>query len=224
MSCRFTVRPGRSLPQSVRITPIPPDLLCLGFVEWVTARRKAGAVEVFQSLHRVGTVTSGEIMSEWSQEYRKTVGAAEGPLSDFHRFRHTVRSELAAIHVGPETADASTGHHATESSEREVYTRINASTAFEALGRLKFPLDLPRIYQMPFDASSDTQRPMAARCKPSGVPGSPEAPDVSPGLHTPAMSRLRAPRIRRRPSAFRGAKLNSIALCPMLIHPRPGSP
>ena len=143
MSCRFTVRPGRSLPQSVRITPIPPDLLCLGFVEWVTARRKAGAVEVFQSLHRVGTVTSGEIMSEWSQEYRKTVGAAEGPLSDFHRFRHTVRSELAAIHVGPETADASTGHHATESSEREVYTRINASTAFEALGRLKFPLICP---------------------------------------------------------------------------------
>ena len=119
MSCRFTVRPGRSPPQSVRITPIPPDLLRLGFVEWVTARRKAGAVEVFQSLHRVGTVTSGEIMSEWSQEYRKTVGAAEGPLSDFHRFRHTVRSELAAIHVGPETADASTGHHATESSERD---------------------------------------------------------------------------------------------------------
>jgi integrase len=139
---------------SERVIPVPPELIRLGFIEWATSRREAGTVKLFETLHRVGAVTPAEIMSEWNREYRKNVGAATGPLNGFHRFRHTVRSALAALHVGRETADALTGHGATGSSGTKIYTHIDAGTIFDALGRLKFPLELPRIYQVPFNAAS----------------------------------------------------------------------
>lgn len=132
--------------QSERVLPVPPDLLRLGFPEWVQRRRDAGAVKLFPSLHRLGAVTPGEIMSEWNREFRKTVGAPSGALNGYHRFRHTVRSGLAALHVGKETADALTGHGATGSSGTKVYTHIGVGTIYEALGRLRFPLDLPRVF------------------------------------------------------------------------------
>lgn len=142
--------------QSERIIPVPPDLIRLGFLEWVAARRDGGAVKLFQTLHRVGAVTPAEIMSEWNREYRRAVGAASGPLNGFHRFRHTVRSALAALHIGKETADALTGHGVTGSSGTVDYTHIDAEDIYKALERLKFPLDLPRIYQTPYEAPSAT--------------------------------------------------------------------
>lgn len=132
--------------QSERLIPVAPELIRLGFVEWAEAQREAGAVKLFPSFHRQGAVTPGEIMSEWNREYRRAIGAAPGPLNGFHRFRHTIRTRLAALQIGVETADTLTGHAAQGSSGRKVYTHVDAKVVYEALGRLSFPLELPQVF------------------------------------------------------------------------------
>jgi integrase len=139
--------------QSERLIPVAPELIRLGFVGWAKAQREAGAVKLFPSFHREGAVTPGEIMSEWNREYRRIVGAAAGPLNGFHRFRHTIRTRLAALQIGPETADTLTGHAAQGSSGRRVYTHVDAKVVYEALARLRFPLKLPRVFTGTHDHS-----------------------------------------------------------------------
>ena len=142
--------------KSARITPIAPELLRLGFIEWATARREAGAVRLFQSLNRGGAVTPGETMTEWNRQYRLSVGAAMGPLNGYHRFRHTIVTAMAALDIRIDTGEALTGHSSKGSSGSAGYTHIFAKSIFAALERVKFPLELPRIYQTPFKVASDT--------------------------------------------------------------------
>ena len=141
--------------QSERVIPVPPEVIRLGFIDWVAARREAGAVKLFDSLHRGGAVTPGETMTEWNRQYRLSVGAAIGPLNGFHRFRHTIRSALGALQVSRDIADALTGHGKTGSSGSTDYTHIDAVDIMKAIESLKFPVDLPRIYQTPLEAPND---------------------------------------------------------------------
>ena len=77
-----------------------------------------------------------------------------GPLNGFHRFRHTVRSALGALQVSRDIADALTGHGKTGSSGSKDYTHIDAVDILKAIECLEFPVELPRIYQTPFEGPS----------------------------------------------------------------------
>jgi hypothetical protein len=132
--------------ESVRKVPVSVECLRLGFLEFAQARKKSGEGKLFRSFHREGKVTPGEIFSEWMRDYRAKVGTAPGALNGHHRFRHTIRTALAALHIGIETADALTGHAATGSSGRRIYTHVGLVTIREALGRVTFPLELPRVF------------------------------------------------------------------------------
>lgn len=77
---------------------------------------------------------------QWFRYFRKAVGLPSGPLEGSHKFRHWIRSALAEKHVGEATADAITGHAATGSSGRKVYTATASLRAMrEALDRLEYP-------------------------------------------------------------------------------------
>lgn len=132
---------------SVREVPVSEELVRLGFLAYVKTNRDAGQVKAFPSLHRGGAVPPGGVMGEWFLRYRKELGLAEGSLNGFHRFRHTIRSALAANNIAPETGDALTGHAASGSTGRKVYTHIALSTVRDALRVPLFPsLRLERIF------------------------------------------------------------------------------
>lgn len=140
--------------ESVRRIPIPDEMVRLGFLERVQGLRDRGETKLFPTFHRPGKVAPGEIMSEWFKDFRSKVKAAPGPLNGTHRFRHTIRTALAALHVGVETADALTGHAAQGSSGRKVYTHVGLATVKAALERVSWPLALPRVFPGTPKASS----------------------------------------------------------------------
>jgi integrase len=76
---------------------------------------------------------------QWFRQFRADVGLPPGKLNGAHRFRHWIRSALAAKHVGVETADAITGHAAQGSSGRVDYTKIPPLVMLAALNRLTYP-------------------------------------------------------------------------------------
>ncbi len=136
--------------ESVRTLPVPPEMIRLGFLDFVEDRRRAGQTKLFPSLHRDGRRPPGEVMSEWVKGYREDLGLPSGALHGFHKFRHTVRSALAAHSVGPEIADALTGHAAQGSAGRTIYTHVRPAAILSALERPLYPfLDLQRVYPTP---------------------------------------------------------------------------
>ncbi|MEO6852358.1 MAG: DUF6538 domain-containing protein [Rhodoferax sp.] len=148
---------------SVRVVPLARMVIDLGFLEFVQARRDAGAVKVFPSFHRGGKVPPGELFTEWMRHYRDAVGLPAGRLEGAHKFRHTIRSKLAALHIGIETADALTGH-ATATGSGRGYTHIGLPGVFEAIERIVWPFKLTRVYPA---APASPESPQAAQAAPA---------------------------------------------------------
>ena len=131
---------------SVRYVPIASDLVSLGIIEFAETQRRAGAVKLFPSLHR-GKTTPGDLLGRWFKQYREQVGLPQGALEGSHKFRHTIRTRLAIAQVNMETADALTGHSATGSTGRKVYTgSIPLVTVLEAVDKLRWPMVLERAW------------------------------------------------------------------------------
>lgn len=128
-----------------RQIPVHPELVRLGFLEYVQAMREAGHAHLFPTLNNTSKGPSA-VFGKWFRLRLDEVGITTG-LKTFHAFRHTVRSELASMHVGQETTDAILGHAATGSTGATTYTHIRLQGMAEALARLKFPIDLPRVYK-----------------------------------------------------------------------------
>lgn len=82
---------------------------------------------------------ASDAASKWFKAFRETVGLPAGRLNGTHKFRHWIRSALAAKDVGIETADAITGHAAQGSSGRVSYTSVSLPTMLAALNRLTYP-------------------------------------------------------------------------------------
>lgn len=77
--------------------------------------------------------------SKWFKEFREYAALPPGRLHGSHKFRHWIRSAMAAKDVGVETADAITGHAAEGSSGRVSYTLITLPVMLAALNRLTYP-------------------------------------------------------------------------------------
>lgn len=133
---------------SVRVLPVPPELIRLGFLDRVASLRERGESKVFPSFHRPGAVTPGEIMSEWFRPFRSDIGAATGALNGTHRFRHTIRTRLNALGIPEATADALTGHASQGSAGRRIYTQPRPEDVREALERIQWPVEFHRVYPM----------------------------------------------------------------------------
>jgi len=106
---------------SVRWVPVASRIR--GDVEkHLERRRAAGDDRLFPSLWRRKKTTPGDMFGKWLRLKREEVGLPPGPLEGSHKFRHTVRTRLAAFGVGVELADGLTGHAAHGSAGRRIYT------------------------------------------------------------------------------------------------------
>ncbi|MDQ0591354.1 site-specific integrase [Variovorax paradoxus] len=133
--------------ESRRKVPISAECIRLGFLEFVQARQDAGDTKLFPTFHKGGKVASGDVFGEWMRVYREAVGTPPGVLNGHHKFRHTIRSRLAAFDVGVEKGDALTGHAARGSSGRTAYTHVKPEEVRVSLNRVTFPFELHRVYQ-----------------------------------------------------------------------------
>lgn len=126
-----------------REVPIHPELIRLGFMDYVDATRKAGAVQLWPLLKFRDGKPSG-YFSAWFGDARKL---APIPVPDFHSLRHTVRSKLTDADVPEPLQDRITGHEVRGSVGTKVYDHVSASKLRQAVERISFPgLTLPRVY------------------------------------------------------------------------------
>ncbi|WP_420996530.1 site-specific integrase [Cupriavidus sp. 30B13] len=175
---------------SERFLPIHPELVRQGFLDYVRTMREAGNKHLFPALNNTSKGPS-TVFGKWYRLRFDEIGIT-GDLKTFHSFRHTLRSELASLHIGQETTDAIMGHARTGSTGAQVYTHIKLLGMVEALGKLKYPIDLQRVYPSRWGAPEGSGRTARAILV---VPG-PTCPQGLPILLQMFSLDLRFPTLR----------------------------
>ena len=130
----------------VRIVPVHPELVRLGFLEYVEAMQKAGHVSLWPAL-RLRDARPGGYLSAWFGQFRRAAGLT-GKYPDFHCFRHTVRTLMARGGVSHEVQDLITGHEVQGSTGTRIYRHVDEADLTEAILCVRYPgLQLPRVYR-----------------------------------------------------------------------------
>jgi integrase len=140
--------PGTSVKNAStqRRIPVHPELVRLGFADYVAARRRAGDALLFPAVERAPGRSAAEYFSDWFAVYRGEQGVKRDYL-DFHSLRHTVRTRLVDAGVDDVVADRLTGHTIHGSTGAKRYTRFGLPLLREALSKLAYPeLQLKRVY------------------------------------------------------------------------------
>lgn len=132
---------------AARTIPVHPELVRLGFLEFVSERKSPG--KLWSSLPLRAGKPSG-YFSQWFNETRKAEPVSLGDLPDFHCFRHTVRSLMAEHGVSEPIQDRITGHSIKGSTGTKVYTHHSLDALRKAVQSIQYPgLSLPRVYKAP---------------------------------------------------------------------------
>jgi integrase len=104
---------GRTLKTetSVRAVPIHPELMRIGFMEFVDQVRSNGgqSARLFPKLQKGSKGGFGEAFSKWFGRYKRSLGI-DNEKSVFHSFRHGFKDALRAAGVNEDVNDALTGH------------------------------------------------------------------------------------------------------------------
>lgn len=124
---------------SERVVPLAAHLLADGwFANWLDGAKKTTGPALASMCGR--TTPPGDVAGRWFRAFRIAVGLPSGGLNGAHRFRHWIRTELAAQRVTDAVADQITGHSAKGSAGRTVYTgTLPLTTLKKALDLLPFP-------------------------------------------------------------------------------------
>lgn len=106
-------------------------------------RKDEGHLSLFPTFNRPIKVTATDQATRWFLEHRKHLGLPLGGLNASHKWRHTVRTKLAAEGLGEALLDAVTGHQAAGGSAgRKNYTHADMfplAKVLEAIERLAWP-------------------------------------------------------------------------------------
>ncbi|WP_330910057.1 DUF6538 domain-containing protein [Burkholderia sp. ISTR5] len=124
--------------ESNRTIPLAAHLMAdPWFVGWLASMGGSDGA-AFPSLSRP-KAREVDVLSKWFLAMREQCKLPMGRNMGSHRFRHWLRSALAAKDVGDATADAITGHAAQGSAGRKVYTVTSLAAMAEALNRINWP-------------------------------------------------------------------------------------
>jgi integrase len=135
-----------------RKVPIHPELIRLGFLDYVAAVQATSEV-VLWPLLPIREGKPGGYFSQWFGECRKALGLGRYP--DFHCMRHTVRTQLADAQIPEALIDTLIGHEVTGSTGSKVYTHRNVLTLSKAIETINYPkLLFSRVYESPSRATA----------------------------------------------------------------------
>lgn len=143
-------RDGQQLKNNnaVRLVPVHPELIKLGWLEYVETQRKAGQLNVFPNLRPGGADDRlGHNYSKWFTRYRRDVGVY-APGRDFHSLRHSATTFLKRGGVADSVIDELTGH-ATVGETARYSKGLTVANLKEAIDRLDIGVDLSVLYASP---------------------------------------------------------------------------
>ena len=138
---------------SERVVPIHPELLSLGFMEFVAGRGRAGEAKLFGEVGLGATGYRSTTFSAWFARFAAKAGASSGKTC-FHSFRHGFRDALRearverdlALMLGGWSAPGGSGSSASVSDAYGSGYRI--TTLFEGISRVRYPdLDLSHLHR-----------------------------------------------------------------------------
>lgn len=112
---------------SIRSVPVHSELERLGFLDYV---QTIGSGSLWPDLP-LRRNKPGGYFSHWFGSLRREIGIARG--TDFHSFRHTARSKLAAALVPEQIIDRIIGHEISGSVGAKVYTHVSTEQRRRAI-------------------------------------------------------------------------------------------
>jgi integrase len=128
---------------SVRELPLHPELVKIGFLDYVAEHRTAGDERLFPNLRRGAQDRVAERFSKWFMTYRRSLGITD-ERKPFHSFRHTFKEACRAAGMTEEIHDALTGHR--NGSVGRGYGGVPLQTKAEAIKRIRYDVRLDHLY------------------------------------------------------------------------------
>lgn len=137
---------------SERVVPVHPEVIRLGFLSYVEARRGEDGVDawlfpaVAPDVGRAGVPA----WSQWFGRYLRSSGVTD-KAKVFHSFRHTVKDALRRGRADHEVREALIGHAQASSvswgyGANAMLSRFGAAALSDAVNRISYPgLDLSRV-------------------------------------------------------------------------------
>jgi integrase len=134
---------------SERVVPIHPELLSLGFMEFVAGRRRAGEAKLFGEVGLGATGYRSTTFSAWFARFAAKAGASSKKTC-FHSLRHGFRDALREAQVPRDIALALGGWSHISGGSGSVSDAYGSGyripTLFEAISRIQYPdLDLSQL-------------------------------------------------------------------------------
>jgi integrase len=133
---------------SWRTVPVHPELIKMGFLEFVSERKRQGkSARLFPELKIAEEVNRySKVFSKWFGRFVKLACDGKKPKATFHSLRHHFRSAFATTDVRNEVVEALGGWRSKGSSEME-YRHYRLRDLRDALSKVKYPeLDLAHLY------------------------------------------------------------------------------
>jgi integrase len=145
LAIRVIVEEGKRLKttSSIRAVPIHPELIRLGFLEYVAeARKHSSKASLFPALKPGPHGGLGEIWSKWFGRYIRTNGITN-PKAVFHSFRHGFKDALRRAKLGEDINDALTGHSGGGTGRKygakDMLSRYGAEALRDAVAQVAYP-------------------------------------------------------------------------------------
>ncbi|MGY3119778.1 integrase [Bradyrhizobium sp. S3.14.4] len=137
---------------SERVVPVHPEVIRLGFLSYVEARRKADGPDawLFPSVSPDRGRAGVPAWSQWFGRYLRASGVTNR-AKVFHSFRHTVKDALRRGRADHEMREALIGHAQASSvswgyGANAMLSRFGAAGLSDAINRISYPgLDLSRV-------------------------------------------------------------------------------
>ncbi len=132
---------------SERDVPLHPELIKMGFLDFVNSRRGDGEQRLFSEL-KLGKSSNrySSIVSRWFASF-VTTACGTKPKAVFHSLRHHFRTALSQAGVGIELADELCGWADERRGMEKRYNHLNIKQLAEAVSKVRYDgLDLSHLY------------------------------------------------------------------------------
>jgi integrase len=137
---------------SERVVPVHPEVIRLGFLGYVEARRRTDGVDawLFPSVAPDRGRGGVPAWSQWFGRYLRAAGVTD-KAKVFHSFRHSVKDALRRGRADHEMREALIGHAQASTvswgyGANAMLARFGAAALSDAINRISYPgLDLSRV-------------------------------------------------------------------------------
>ena len=138
---------------SERVVSVHPEVIRLGFLDYVEARRSADGADawLFPSLSPDNGSAGVPAWSKWFGRYLRDEGGVTDKAKVFHSFRHTVKDALRRGRADHEIREDLIGHAQASTvsggyGANAMLSRWGAEALSDAINRITYPgLDLSRV-------------------------------------------------------------------------------